>query len=125
MQRSDPEHSIVTTTSEGTALIETLKEATRIALASETTHTIKMKEYEDVKKEYGDLGEVNMSDLVAIARASLVQMAINELATAEENINIARAQLEEIRCDLKNLVDGGTETSDSLIALMGEIRLED
>lgn len=86
---------------------------------------MKVKEYEDTNKEYGDPGEVDTSDVVAIARANLLQMAVNEVAQATEKVIAARAQLEKIRCDLKHLVEGGTEVGDSLVALLEEMKLEE
>ncbi|MBA7492880.1 hypothetical protein ES702_03433 [subsurface metagenome] len=117
--------SINTTTEAGAALIATLQEQTRITLAAETTHTMKVKDYENAKKEYGDLEDVDTSDLVAVARANLLQMAVNELAEAETKVKLARAQLETIQRDLKKLVEAGTEVDDSLVALLEEMKLEE
>lgn len=105
--------------------MEALKEAARVTLTAETTYTTKTNGSKNPKKEYGNPEDADMSDLVAIARAGLVQTAINEATTAEDNVRTARARLEKVQCDLRNLFEGGTETDDSVFTLPEEIRLED
>lgn len=86
---------------------------------------MKVKELGDVKKEYGDIENVDMGNLQAIVRATLVQMAVSEVTEAEQKMTLARVQLQDPQLQLRNFVEAGTEANDSFFALLEEMKLEE